>query len=128
MRLGRPPRGFTIIEMLVVLVVLGVLATLGFARLQSSKDKATIASMNSDLRAVAEEQEAFYFDHRFYSPTADSLNPNYTIGNLVTIHEATASGWSGSVSNPKVTRVCYVVVGNAAAVGSAVNDGVISCS
>jgi prepilin-type N-terminal cleavage/methylation domain-containing protein len=128
MRLRSPSRGFTIIEMLVVLVVLGILAGLGFAKLQSSKDKATIAGMHSDLRAVAEEQEAFYFDHRFYSPTTDSLNPNYTGGNLVVVHQATTSGWSGSVSNPKVTRVCYVVVGNAAPVGTATSDGVISCS
>jgi type II secretory pathway pseudopilin PulG len=116
------------IEILVVLVVLGVLATLGFARLQSTKEKATVAGMISDLRSVTEEQEGFYFDHRFYSPTTDSLNPNYTAGNVLLIHEATASGWSGSVSNPKVTRQCYVVVGNAAPVGSAVNDGTISCS
>ena len=86
------------------------------------------ASMTSDLRAVTEEQEAFYFDHRFYSITTDSLNPNYTAGNTITIHEATASGWSGSVANPKVTKQCYVVVGNAAPVGTATNDGAISCS
>ena len=121
-------RGFTIIEMLMVMVVIGILATLAFARLQNTKDKATIASMTSDLRAVTEEQEAFYFDHRFYSPTTDSLNPNYTVGNTITIHEATASGWSGSVANPKVTKQCYVVVGNAVPVGSATNDGAISCS
>lgn len=128
MRLRSPSRGFTIIEMLVVLVVLGILAGLGFAKLQSSKDKATIASMHSDLRAVAEEQEAFYIDHRLYSVTTDSLNPNYSSGNVIVIHEATVSGWSGSVSNPKVTRVCYVMVGNAAPVGTAIADGGISCS
>lgn len=124
----RNQRGFTMIEMLVVLVVLGVLAALAFARLQTSKEKGTVASMISDLRAVAEEQEGFYFDHRFYSITTDSLNPNYTPGNVLVIHEATASGWSGSVSNPKVTKQCYVVVGNAAPVGSATNDGAINCS
>lgn len=121
-------RGFTIIEMLVVMVVLGILATLAFARLQNTKEKAVIASLSSDLHAVVEEQEGFYFTHRFYSPTTDSLNPNYTTGNVVTIHEATSSGWSGSIANPKVTRVCYVVVGSAAPVGSATPDGGISCS
>ncbi len=121
-------RGFTMIEMVVVLVVLGVLATLGFARLQSSKEKGTLSGMVADLRAAAEEQEAYYFDHRFYSTTTDSLNPNYTTGNTVAIHEASASGWSGSVSNPRVTKQCYIVVGNAAPVGSATNDGSISCS
>lgn len=121
-------RGFTFIEVLVVMIVLGVLATLAFARLQSSKEKGTIASMTSDLRAVAEEQEAYYFQHRLYAPVTDSLNPNYSPGNVVVITEATAAGWSGNVSNPTTPKRCYIVVGNAAPVGSAVNDGVISCS
>ncbi len=121
-------RGFTIIEMLVVMVVLGILATLAFARLQNTKEKAIIASLSADLHGVVEEQEGFYFTHRYYSATTDSLNPNYTTGNVVSILEATGSGWSGSVTNPKVTRVCYVVVGNAAPVGTAQPDGGISCS
>ena len=63
--------GFTIIEMLAVMVVIGVLATIAFARLQSSKDKAVVAGMVSDLHAVAEEQEAYYFQNRSYSPTIE---------------------------------------------------------
>ena len=121
-------RGFTIIEILAVMVVIGVLATIAYVRLQSSKDKATVAGMTSDLRAVTEEQEAFYFQYRFYSPTLDSLNPRPSPGDSVVIHEATASGWSGSVSNPKTVKKCYIVVGNAAPVGSATTDGVINCS
>ena len=121
-------RGFTIIEMLAVMVVIGVLATIAFARLQSTKDKATVASMSSDLHGVTEEQEAYYFQNRVYSPTIDSLNPNLSPGNVSTILEATASGWSGQASNPKVTRLCWIVVGSAAPVGTALPDGGIKCS
>lgn len=126
----QPPRrhGFTIIEMLVVLVVLGVLAGLGFARLQYTKDKATVASLSSDLHGIAEEQEAYYFQNRAYSPTVDSLNPNLTPGNVIVILEATGSGWSAQASNPKVAKQCWVVIGSAAAVGTAVPDGGTSCS
>jgi prepilin-type N-terminal cleavage/methylation domain-containing protein len=120
--------GFTIIEMLVVLVVLGVLAGLGFARLQYTKDKAVVASLSSDLHGIAQEQEAYYFQNRLYSPTIDSLNPNLTPGNVITILEATASGWSARASNPKITKQCWVVIGAAAAVGSALPDGGTSCS
>ena len=121
-------RGFTFIEILTVMVVLGILATMGYLRMQSAKDKAAVAAMTSDLRAVAEEQEAFYFQYRFYSPTLDSLNPRPSPGDSITIHEATPAGWSASVSNPKTVKQCYVVVGNAAPVGVATNDGVIKCS
>ncbi|MDZ4865128.1 MAG: type II secretion system protein, partial [Gemmatimonadota bacterium] len=104
-------RGFTIIEMLVVMVVIGVLAGLGFARLQYTKDKATVASLSSDLHGIAQEQEAYYFQNRNYSPTIDSLNPNLTPGNVIVILEATGSGWSARASNPKVARQCWVVIG-----------------
>jgi prepilin-type N-terminal cleavage/methylation domain-containing protein len=121
-------RGFTIIEMLAVMVVIGLLAMIAFARLQTTKDKATIASMSSDLHAIAEEQEAYYFQHRAYSPWIDSLNPRLSPGNTITIVEATTSGWSGQVSNPKVTQLCYVVIGSAAALGPATPDGGTRCS
>jgi prepilin-type N-terminal cleavage/methylation domain-containing protein len=121
-------RGYTFIELLVVIVVLGILASMGYLRLQASKDKAAVAAMTSDLRAIAEEQEAFYFQNRFYSATLDSLNPRPSPGDSLVIHEATPSGWSGSVSNTRTPKKCYVVVGDAALVGSATTDGVISCS
>jgi prepilin-type N-terminal cleavage/methylation domain-containing protein len=127
-RSGGRRRGFTIIEILAVLVVLSVLAALGYARLQNSKDKATIAGMTSDLRAIAEEQEAYYFQNRVYTTDLVALNANPSPGNTIVIPEATTAGWSGRVSNPKVTKQCYVVVGSAAPIGTATTDGVISCS
>ena len=122
------PRGYTFIELLVVIVVIGVLATMGYLRLAGSKDKAAVAAMTSDLRAIAEEQEAFYFQNRLYSATLDSLNPRPSPGDSIVIHEATPSGWSGSVSNTRTPKKCYIVVGNATPVGSAASDGVINCS
>jgi len=121
-------RGYTFIELLVVIVVLGILAGMGYLRLQTSKDKAAIAAMTSDLRAIAEEQEAFYFQNRFYSATLDSLNPRPSPGDSIVIHEATPSGWSGSATNSRTPKRCYIVVGNATPIGSAATDGVISCS
>lgn len=120
-------QGFTFIEILIVMIVIGLLASLAFVRLQTTKDKATVASMVSDLHGVQEEQEGYYFNHRIYSITLDSLNPNPTAGNTITIQEATVSGWSATVVNPKTTKTCGVIVGSAAPIGSATRDGVITC-
>lgn len=124
----RSAAGFTFIEMLVVVVVIGILATLAYARLQSQKDKAVVASMTSDLRALAEEQEAHYFQNRVYSSDLVALNSTPSPGDTLVVMEATATGWSGRVYNPKTTRQCYIVVGQATPIGSAAQDGVISCS
>jgi len=121
-------RGFTLIEILVVLVVLGILAGLAIVRLQSQRGRGVVASMTADLHAVAEEQEAWYIEHRAYSPVIDSLNPRPSPGNVTIIHEGTATGWSGSASNPATAKRCYIYVGSAAPVGAASADGVINCS
>lgn len=120
--------GFTIIEILAVLIIIGLLATIAFVRLKSSKDKAIVASMTSDLHAVAQEQEAYYFQNRSYSPTIDSLNSTPSPGNVPVVVSGGASGWSGRIGNPKVARQCYIFVGTAAPIGSATTDGLISCS
>lgn len=120
--------GFTIIEMLAVMVIIGVLAGIAYVRVQSSKRKAVVASMTTDLRGVAEEQEAHYVENRTYTTDQVALRTTLSTGNALTIIEATPSGWSGRIDNPSVTTVCYVTVGSALPVGSATQDGTISCS
>lgn len=125
---GRSTAGFTLIEMIAVVVVIMILAGLAFAKLQSQKEKATVAAMTSDMRAIAEEQEAYYFQNRLYTSDLVALNWRASPGDTLVIEEATAAGWSGRIYNPKTTKQCYIVVGSAALIGSAVADGVIRCS
>jgi prepilin-type N-terminal cleavage/methylation domain-containing protein len=122
------PSGFTFVEILVVLIVLGILATLAFNRLQANKEKAVVAAMEHDLRAIAFEQEAYYFQNRRYADQLTLLPNNPSPGNTITIVEGTSSGWSGQVTNPKTSKVCAIVVGSAAPIGSAQPDKGISCS
>jgi prepilin-type N-terminal cleavage/methylation domain-containing protein len=124
----RNPRGFTLIEILTVLVIIGILAGFAYARFQTSKDKAVIAGMISDLRAIAEEQEAYYFQNRIYTTNLVALNAKLSPGNALVINEATAIGWSGTVNNPNVGQQCYLFAGSAVPVGSATKEGVIDCS
>lgn len=125
---SRTSGGFTIIEILAVVAVLAILALIAYARLQPQKDKAVIATMVSDLRAIAQEQEAHYFQNRFYSTDLVALNSVPSPGDTIVIVEATAAGWSGRIYNPKTPKQCYIVVGQATPIGSAAQDGVISCS
>ena len=126
--LPRSTAGFTFIEMLVVVAVIAILASIAYVRLQSQKDKAVVAAMTSDLRAIAEEQEAHYFQNRVYSNDLVALNAVPSPGDTIVVVEATAAGWSGRVYNPKTPKQCYIVVGQATPIGSATQDGVIRCS
>lgn len=126
--LPRSTLGFTLIELIIVIVVILILAGFGFAKLQSQKEKALIAAMTSDMRAVAEEQEAYYFQNRVYTNDLVELNWRPSPGDTLVVEEADAAGWSGRIFNPKTPKQCYIVVGAAALIGPAVADGVIRCS
>ena len=58
--------GFTLIEILIVMVIIGILATLSIGSFQSSQQKARDAERKSDLQQIANSLEAYYSDHRQY--------------------------------------------------------------
>lgn len=65
-------RGFTLIELLAVMVIMGVLASIGIPKMAAFKQRALQTAMISDLRHLAEAQEAFFFTYGDY---AGSLGP-----------------------------------------------------
>jgi prepilin-type N-terminal cleavage/methylation domain-containing protein len=120
--------GVTLLELLIVVVILGLLAAFAFPQLVRNKEKAIVASMQSDLRNLATAEEALYNASSTYSLDPVVLNITLSPGNSLTIGEATVSGWSATMANPGTPRQCYLFHGNATPIGSATTEGDISCS
>lgn len=70
----KPPSGFTLIEMMIVVVVVGVLALVAYPAYQSSTIKANRAEAKSYLLDVAQKQQLYFNDSRTYAETALELN------------------------------------------------------
>lgn len=121
-------RGVTFIELLTVVVIIGLLALIAIPRLTQNKERGIIASMRADLRNLAEAEEGYYYEHSVYTTDQVALDLNPTAGNIAVINEATASGWSATVTHPPVAQACYLFHGNATPVGSATVEGLIDCS
>jgi general secretion pathway protein G len=70
LRISRARRGFTLVEIMVVVVVLGILAAVIIPNLFGQTDKAMVSRARSDIATLATEVNAFRLDmHRV--PTQD---------------------------------------------------------
>ena len=59
-------KGFTLIELLIVIVIISILAAITIPKFSSTKEKAYVSKMISDLRNLATAQEAYVTDNLIY--------------------------------------------------------------
>jgi general secretion pathway protein G len=72
-RLRRRPSGFTIIELLVVLALISILATMGMAQYRQSVMHAREAVLKTDLFDLRDALDQYYADKGQYPATLDAL-------------------------------------------------------
>jgi len=124
-------RGFTLIELLIVVVIIGILAAVAIPKFASTKEKAYLGTMKSDLRNLATAQESYFYEHNtYYSggvPAAGFLyNPSRDVS--VSLSDVSIAGWSATATHPGATgKTCAVFYGVAAPVAPAVTEGVVAC-
>ena len=76
-------RGFTLIELMIVIAIIGILAAIAIPQFNAYRKRSFNAAAESDIRNAATAQEAYYVDHRRYSPIlATLLGTNYGLYNL----------------------------------------------
>jgi len=121
--------GFTLIELLIVVVIIGILAAIAVPKFASTKAKAYVAKMKSDLRNLAVAEEGYFYDNATYTASLVALQVVPSSGVSITVNEATGAGWSATASHAELPAVqCYLLMGVAAPVGPATQDGLIICS
>jgi len=117
---------FTLIELLIVVVIIGILASIPIPKFSSTREKAYFAAMKSDLKNLASQQEIYYSDTYEYTNVVVSLGHVSSSGVNSTIIGGT-DGWSATTTHAALaaTDGCAIYYGNAAAVslGTAVPIG-----
>lgn len=120
--------GFTLIELLVAVVVTGVLAAMAIPHFNNTKGRANFTAIKADLRNLALAEESFFVDRSRYHADLDSLNVKLSPGVVLSVVEATNSGWSATAHHPSSwPRQCAIFFGNAAAVAPASSQGILAC-
>ncbi len=97
-------KGFTLVELLVVVAIIGILAAIAIPQFTQYRKKAYDSTAKSDLRNLVSAEEAYYADSQAYVDFSctDGSTPSVDIGAKcskgVTINATTATGgqtWSG---------------------------------
>ena len=124
-------RGFTLAELMITVVIIGLLTAIVVPRLSMAKDRGFVATMQSDLRQFAAHEESYFYDNSVYTSNLALLAAggfNESAGVTITIAEATATGWAAIAVHTQSSGVeCALFSGTAAPVGASSEEGVIAC-
>ncbi|MGD2215125.1 MAG: prepilin-type N-terminal cleavage/methylation domain-containing protein [Gemmatimonadales bacterium] len=135
-------RGFTLVELIFVIVIISIIAAMASASLYRAKNAAYLAAMESDLRNLIRAQEEYhawtsgYFtndpgnaDGATYAKSADGLD--FTPSENVVIKiRANNRGWTARAEHENRSPdkfYCAVFIGDINPFGPAEEEGVIAC-
>lgn len=114
--------GFTLIELMIVVVIIGILVSIAIPKFANTKEKAYIASMKSDLRNLVTAEEAYFADSIAYTDQTDCNRPAApgsaswcpSTGNTLDKLKARQGGWTARMTNANTSVACGIYVGGAA--------------
>lgn len=111
--------GFTIVELLIVIVVIGILATLVIVTFNGIQQKGRNSQRETDLKAIQSHISAFYADKGYYPTAAQLQSSTWTGANLKGLDvealrdpKQAAGGTIGNVA-ATATQYGYVVTTDA---------------
>lgn len=124
----RHSAGFTLVELLACVVIVGLLAAFAVPRFANTTGKANVANVKADLHNVAAAQEGYFNEHQTYAPAQALLGVRSSRGVVLTIVAASGTGWSAQAVHPAAVPVtCAVFYGQVAPLPPAASEGVIAC-
>lgn len=106
--------GFTLIEVMIAVLLIGILATIAVPKYQAHKRMAHVAAAISQLRHLQQAQEHYYLEADTYASTIGALPNLQTASKIpVVLVEGTQMGWSATARYRETTIVCAVFYGTA---------------
>ena len=85
-------KGFTMIELIFVIVILGILASVAIPRLAATREDAEISTTIANLRTLVSEASSYYVAHGTFS-TGDTTYANWNeVTNVPLDEDASATG------------------------------------
>ncbi|NIN72267.1 MAG: prepilin-type N-terminal cleavage/methylation domain-containing protein [Gemmatimonadetes bacterium] len=126
----RNKSGFTLVELLTVILIIGLLAVIALPRFVNTRDKAFYSAMRSDLRNLATAEENYFAETLSYTNDKNRLDSYRTSKRIiVSIPEATDKGWRAMATHEMNTDLeCEIYYGTATGQTIATNGGAVYCN
>jgi len=124
----RPRAGFSLIEMMFVCLVVGVLTLIALPRIRDMKRRAYVTMLTHDVRNFANIEELYWEDANTYTSSLTDLKVQPSVDVVLTIPEATTTGFSGKAEHVPSGTYCVVFYGTAAPVAPATVKAEIACA
>lgn len=123
---GRERKGFTLIELMMVVITIGALAVIAVPKIGAFLDRGHVTTMRSDLRKLVTAEEGYFVEHDTYtvSPMLAGMVPSPDV--TITITNVSAAGWEAEATHAKSKTKCRVYSGDRAR--SSATEGVPTCS
>jgi prepilin-type N-terminal cleavage/methylation domain-containing protein len=125
---SKKAKGFTIVELLIVIVVIGILATLVIVTFSGIQRKGRDSARQTDINAVASHVEAFYAQYGYYPTLNDLQTASFRTAHMKGLDAAALVDPKGGNSTigatTSGTQYSYVAVGPSACVNTTASDPV----
>jgi type IV pilus assembly protein PilA len=113
-RLRSSEDGFTLIEVIVVCAIIAVLSATSLQIFIVLRNRSYDARANSDIRAVAQAEEAYYSASETFKSCASAADCMLTVPGVSALSPgvtlaitATTTGFTGTSSHPKGSGIVY---------------------